>query len=78
MDNKNKNPLSMSNFKNSITGEFVDPSTLSGSDKIDYYLSTLLKKVIETLEMSVTNDRVFNRSKFQIMADFHKIREEML
>lgn len=71
MIDKKKNTLSLANFKNPVTGELVDIQTLSDEDKIDFYLASLMKKVIETLEMAITNDRVFSRSKFQIMADFH-------
>jgi len=75
-DNKKKN-LSMSNFKDA-QGNLVDPSTLSGPERLDYEMALLLKKTIETLEMSIQNERVFSRAKFQIMSNFHEARENML
>jgi hypothetical protein len=72
-DNKKKN-LSMSNFKDA-QGNLVDPSTLSDEDKLDFYQANLLKNVIQVLEMSVSNERVFSRSKFEIMKYFHETQE---
>lgn len=66
----------MANFKNE-RNELVDPATLSKEDKLDFYLSILMKRVIETMEMAITNDRVFSRSKFEIMKNFHEIRENI-
>jgi len=67
----------MSNFKDA-QGNLVDPSTLSGPERLDYEMALLLKKTIETLEMSIQNERVFSRAKFQIMSNFHEARENML
>jgi len=74
---KKKNSLSMTNFKNSLTGELVDPATLNDEEYIDYVLSGLLKETIELLEMAVPGDRVFARSKFQIMSIFHQAQSKL-
>ena len=70
------NSLSMAKFKK-VNGELVDPSTLSSEDKLDFYLANLMKKVINTLELSIMNDRVFNTAKYQVMADFYAARENL-
>ena len=76
MENK-KNNLSMGNFKNTTTGELVDPSTLSKSEQIDFHLALLMKGLLELLELSVTNDRVFSRLKFEVMAKIHACRDNL-
>ena len=70
MENK-KNSLSMANFKND-QNQIVEPSTLNNNDFIDYTLSLLLKSTIEVTEMAIGNDRIFTRSKYEIMKHFHE------
>ena len=76
MDNKKKNSLSMANFKND-RNEIVDPSTLCNTDFIDFVLTTLMKETIEVLEMAVQNDRIFGRSKYEVMAAFHSAQSKL-
>ena len=64
----------MSNFKDT-QGNLIDPLTLSDEDKLDFYQANLLKNVIQVLEMSIVNDRIFSRSKFEVMKYFHETQE---
>ena len=78
MNEKNSdNHLSINQFKNKETGEFVDIETLNDEKKINFILSKLMNNVIENLEMSIHNDRIFSRSRYQVMKDFHAAREEL-
>lgn len=74
---KKKNALSIANYKDA-QGNLVDPKTLSEEEQTKYHLASLMKNVIEVLEMAVDNDRVFTRSKFEIMAKFHAALEQIL
>jgi hypothetical protein len=76
MIDKKKNSLSMANFKNE-RNELVDPATLDDVDFIDYVLTVLMKETIEVLEMAVQNDRIFGRSKYEVMAAFHLAQQKL-
>lgn len=65
----------MSNFKNG--NELIDPATLSDVDFQDFVLTVLMKDCIEVLEMSVVNDRVFSRAKYELMAKFHSAQKTL-
>lgn len=66
----------MANFKDS-QGNLVDPATLNDKEHGDYVLTVLMKQVIEVLEMAVQNDRIFNRSKYEVMAAFHQAQAKL-
>ena len=80
MFEKKKNVLSIAKYKNA-QGNLVDPNTLSEKEKIEFYLAQAMKNTIEILEISipVSNDpRQFNRAKYNAMAVFHNLLEQIL
>lgn len=62
MPSNHDDSLSINRFKN------VDPSSLSSSDHADYVLARLLAEIIKRLEASIQTERIFNRTKYDIMA----------
>lgn len=62
--------LSINRFKDP-NGDLVDPTTLPNKDFNAFHTAKLMKSVIEVLEVSIHNDRIFNRAKFDVMAKFH-------
>jgi|GEM_PF-6247652 len=73
---KKKNVLSITTYKDA-QGNLIDPTTLSEEEKTAYHMAVLLNNVIQVLEMAVSNDRIFTRSKFEIMKKFHSALEDI-
>ena len=64
-NNNNKNDrLSINRFRD------ADISKLSNNDYQDYVLANLMQKVIQALEVSIHNDRIFARTKYTIFTEF--------
>lgn len=57
-----KDALSMNRFKGR------DIEALDDAEYCDYVLAALLQGVIQRLEGSINNDRIFHRTKFDVMA----------
>lgn len=80
MIDKKKNALSIANYKDA-NGNLVNISTLNEEERIKYHLASLMKNVIEVLEMSIPSDghadRIFIRAKFSIMGLFHSALENI-
>lgn len=69
----NKDVLSINRFKGP-DGK-IDINKLSEEDFTAYTFSSLMNRVIEILEMAVTETRQFNRAKYEIMKEFHSTFE---
>jgi hypothetical protein len=54
-----------------------DISTLSDEEYQDYVLAKLMQSVIQTLEVAIHNDRIFNRSRFTVFTEFWQAREDL-
>jgi len=68
-NNTNRDSLSINRFRD------VDVDALSDEDYQDYVLAKLMQAVIQRLEGSIQNDRIFSRTKFDVMASFWESRE---
>jgi hypothetical protein len=68
--------LSMTRFKKP-NGEMKTVEEMDKQEKLAFSLATGMKKVIETLEVSIQNDRVFSRAKFNVMQIFHSMLDEI-
>ena len=69
--------LSMNRFK-APNGDLKPIMEMSAEEKIDFVLAIAMKQVIEVLEVSISQDRIFNRAKFSVMKIFHESRDKML
>lgn len=69
--------LSMSSFKRPDGRSFKTADEMSKEEKYAFALAKLMKTTIEKLEMSIPNDRIFNRTKYEIMSAFHDCHEEI-
>jgi hypothetical protein len=71
MENKYRadNSLSINRFKDMNIDE------LSDADNEDYTLAILMKKVLQTLEISIPTDRVFNRARQELFTSFWEARD---
>jgi len=68
---KDPQVLSMKNYKD------MDISKLSQEDFITYIFSKMMMETINLVDMSVSNDRVWKRVKFEIMKIFHDNYKEI-
>ena len=68
---KDPQVLSMKNDKD------MDISKLSQEDFITYIFSKMMMETINLVDMSVSNDRVWKRVKFEIMKIFHDNYKEI-
>ncbi len=66
----------MTRFKKP-NGEMKTVEEMDKQEKLAFSLATGMKKVIETLEVSIQNDRVFSRAKFNVMQIFHSMLDEI-
>jgi hypothetical protein len=69
----------MSNYTNLTLSKFKDRdiANLDLYELTEYETATLMNEVIKLIEMSVQNERQFQRVKFQIMAEFHKYYDKI-
>lgn len=51
-----------------------DTNALSEDDFIDFVFAKMMQEVIQRLEASIQNDRIFSRTKYDVMAIFHNHR----
>jgi hypothetical protein len=77
-NNKKEDFLSMNRFKNTTDGTFKNLDSMDDDEYHDFVLAKLMKEVIESLEASIASDRVFGRTKHDVMAKFHRAREDFL
>lgn len=68
--------LSLNRFKNE-SGDFKSIQEMNKNEKIAFILAKALKETIETLELSIQNDRIFNRTKYNVMAIFHRVLDQL-
>lgn len=70
-NNQQKDALSINRFRDKNT------ETLTNDEFLDFGLAKLMQSVIQRLEGSIQNDRIYNRTKFDVMAAFWEAREEL-
>jgi hypothetical protein len=58
-------------------GDFKALADMSNEEKIAFTMANAMKKIIENLEISISNERVFNRAKFNAMQVFHSAFDEI-
>ena len=66
----NPSPLSMSRFK-LTNGDLKPFDEMTSEEKIAFTMASAMKQIIENLEISIGNERMFNRAKFNVMKIFH-------
>lgn len=62
--------LSMNRFKLS-NGEYKNVVDMSKTEHLEFVVAKLMKDIIEKLEVSIQNDRIFSRTKYDVMTLFH-------
>ena len=70
-DNQNRDSLSMGRFRD------INIDDLTPEEHTDYVLAKLMQTVIQRLEGSIQQDRIFQRTKYDVMAAFWASREEL-
>jgi hypothetical protein len=70
LNNQEKDALSISRFRDKVI------ETLSVEDHTDYVLAKLLQSVLQRLEVSIQSDRIYSRTKFDILTAFWDARDE--
>ncbi len=70
-DNQNRDSLSMGRFRD------INIEDLTPEEHIDYVLAKLMQATIQKLEGSIQSDRIFQRTKYDVMAAFWASREEL-
>ena len=71
MKDNNNNSLSINRFKDR------DVSSLTDEEYQDYVLANLMQKVIQALEVSIHNDRIFTRTKYTVFTEFWAARDAL-
>jgi len=67
----NRDRLSLNRFKDR------DTSALNEDDYLDFIFAKLMSDVIQSLEVSIQNDRAFSRARFNVMQSFWSARESL-